>query len=470
MSLSDFEILSLLGKGSFGEVYKVRRKSDNEIYAMKKVTITSLTKKEIENALNEIRILASVCHPHIVSYKEAFYSNEEKCLCLVVEYVNAGDLEKKISTLSKSKTLIKESEIWSIFSQLVSALLALHNMHIIHRDLKSANVFIDKTNNIKLGDMNVSKVMANTKGMMKTQTGTPYYASPEIWKDLPYDIRSDTWSLGIILYEMCALRLPFRGKSYNEVYTKVVNGNYSPIPKVYSARLKEMIRWLLNVNPKERPTVKEVKKKLSEYGINDSDEKDKGGGERNELSMLKATLKIPKRMNDINNILPKARYKRNVQSANNNCKINKIQSTTTTAISSLMHKNNHLLPLVKNHHRIETSNDELTVKRKTKKNLNLPHIKNTDNMMRNASYCKLLQMSPTTTATNNVSVISNNSGIESVQFTQAEPIVNIALLRRKKIEKKYNNEIVLPKIPMRIMKKISVIPEMANINDVSVFN
>ena len=121
MSLSDFEILSLLGKGSFGEVYKVRRKSDNEIYAMKKVTITSLTKKEIENALNEIRILASVCHPHIVSYKEAFYSNEEKCLCLVVEYVNAGDLEKKISTLSKSKTLIKESEIWSIFSQLVSA-------------------------------------------------------------------------------------------------------------------------------------------------------------------------------------------------------------------------------------------------------------------------------------------------------------------------------------------------------------
>ena len=135
-----------------------------------------------------------------------------------------------------------------------------------------------------------------------------------------------------------------------------------------------------------------------------------------------------------------------------------------------MHKNNHLLPLVKNHHRIETSNDELTVKRKTKKNLNLPHIKNTNNMMRNASYCKLLQMSPTTTATNNVSVISNNSGIESVQFTQAEPIVNIALLRRKKIEKKYNNEIVLPKIPMRIMKKISVIPEMANINDVSVFN
>ena len=79
-------------------------------------------------------------------------------------------------------------------------------------------------------------------------------------------------------------------------------------------------------------------------------------------------------------------------------------------------------------------------------------------------------MSPTTTATNNVSVISNNSGIESVQFTQAEPIVNIALLRRKKIEKKYNNELVLPKIPMRIMKKISVIPEMANINDVSVFN
>jgi NIMA (never in mitosis gene a)-related kinase len=97
-----------------------------------------------------------------------------------------------------------------------------------HRDLKSANVFLTTKGEVKLGDLNVSKV-AKYGGMLMTQTGTPYYASPEVWKDSPYDNKSDIWSLGSILYEMITLKPPFRAASMDQLYTKVCSGQYSKI-------------------------------------------------------------------------------------------------------------------------------------------------------------------------------------------------------------------------------------------------
>ena len=93
----------------------------------------------------------------------------------------------------------------------------------MHRDLKSANVFLNKDFTVKLGDMNVSKV-ANAKGLNFTQTGTPYYASPEVWKDEPYDMKSDLWSLGCVLYEMITLKPPFQSSDMGGLYKKVIRG------------------------------------------------------------------------------------------------------------------------------------------------------------------------------------------------------------------------------------------------------
>ena len=92
-------------------------------------------------------------------------------------------------------------------------------MKILHRDIKCANIFISKDGNYKLGDLNVSKVAK--KGLVYTQTGTPYYASPEVWRDEPYDFKSDIWSLGCIIYELCALKPPFRAKNMEGLYSKV---------------------------------------------------------------------------------------------------------------------------------------------------------------------------------------------------------------------------------------------------------
>ena len=98
----------------------------------------------------------------------------------------------------------------------------LHEKNIFHRDLKSANVFLNNDGTSKLGDLNVSKVAK--KGLLYTQTGTPYYASPEVWNDKPYDYKSDIWSLGCVLYEMCALKPPFRANDMEELFKKVTKG------------------------------------------------------------------------------------------------------------------------------------------------------------------------------------------------------------------------------------------------------
>jgi len=112
-------------------------------------------------------------------------------------------------------------------------------MRIMHRDIKSANVFLNKDGSVKLGDMNVSKVIS--EGLMVTQTGTPYYASPEVWRDKPYDEKSDIWSMGCVLYEMCSLRPPFIGKDMERLFKKVCMGLYEPISEKYSSDLHNIV-------------------------------------------------------------------------------------------------------------------------------------------------------------------------------------------------------------------------------------
>lgn len=111
-----------------------------------------------------------------------------------MEYADNGDLFQKIKQHQENGTCFMESDIWRIFIQIVKGLKVIHNMKIMHRDLKSANVFLCEDLTAKLGDFNVSKVVK--RGLSYTQTGTPYYASPEVWKDKPYDKKSDIWSLG----------------------------------------------------------------------------------------------------------------------------------------------------------------------------------------------------------------------------------------------------------------------------------
>ena len=250
-SMSDFKIEKVLGKGSFGNVYLVKRKADNKIYAIKTVILEKLNKKEQENSVNEVRILASVNHPNVIGYKEAFWNDIESSLNIVMEYADDGDLQTKIQKMRKEGGMFTENLIWSYSIQMIEGLKALHDKKIMHRDLKSANIFLVKDNHqCKLGDMNVSKVIKDK--VLLTQTGTPYYASPEVWNDKPYSYKSDLWSIGCVIYELCALHPPFHGKDLDDLYENVCKGKVERINSIYSDDLWEMIKMLLQVDVNNR--------------------------------------------------------------------------------------------------------------------------------------------------------------------------------------------------------------------------
>ena len=250
-SMADFQIEKTLGKGSFGSVYLVTRKEDKKIYAIKTVILEKLNKKEQENSVNEVRILASINHPNVIGYKEAFWNDKESSLNIVMEYADDGDLQTKIQKMRKEGGMFNENLIWSYSIQMIEGLKALHDKKIMHRDLKSANIFLLKDKHqCKLGDMNVSKVIKDK--VLLTQTGTPYYASPEVWNDKPYSYKSDLWSIGCVIYELCALHPPFSGKDLDELYENVCKGKIKRINPIYSDELWKMIKMLLQVDVNKR--------------------------------------------------------------------------------------------------------------------------------------------------------------------------------------------------------------------------
>lgn len=162
-----------------------------------------------------------------------------------MEFADDGDVFQRICECQQGKQFMKEKHIWKILIQVVKGLQALHELKILHRDMKSANIFLYKDGTAKLGDLNVSKVAK--KGLLYTQTGTPYYASPEVWKDQPYDLKSDIWSFGCVIYEMCALVPPFRADDMNGLFKRVLKGQYPPIPSHYSMDMRQLIKAFLCV-------------------------------------------------------------------------------------------------------------------------------------------------------------------------------------------------------------------------------
>ena len=309
----DFEMIKQIGKGSFGVVYKCKRKRDGQIYAMKSMDISKMDTKSIENCLNEIRILCAVVHPNIVGYKEAFLDNNGKELNIIMEFVGGGDLSTKVEQCSKRKLLINESTIWKYLIQILLGLRDLHRLKIIHRDIKSANLFLSEDfETIKLGDLNVAKIAKND--LASTQIGTPYYLAPEIWKNEIYSYKCDVFSTGCVVYEMAALKVPFEAVSMQDLYRKITRGLISKISKEYSDDLYSIIKMCLTVDPKYRPTVDQllshplIKTKMAAFGMNL--QKDQVV-----LENLMQTIKLEKKLNKLNINLPRTKKYRSHSAA-----------------------------------------------------------------------------------------------------------------------------------------------------------
>ena len=306
MNLSNYIIGEDLGSGSFGKVCLVTRKSDKKIFAMKRVKLSKLNQKEKEHAVNEIRILYSLNNKNIIGYEEAFYDDESETLNIIMEYADDGDLETKIKELSKKKLFFDENTIWNILIQILFGLKYLHDNKIIHRDLKSANIFLTKNGIVKIGDLNVSKVLNQNK-MAQTKTGTPYYSAPEIWENKSYDNKIDIWSVGCIIYEMCCLVCPFRSTSILKLALLINKGEYKPIPDIYSDNLSNIISKMIIVNPTKRFNCDKLLK--IPFLVEKINNNQLMNVEKGKKAILISTIKLPMRISNINNILPQKKDK-----------------------------------------------------------------------------------------------------------------------------------------------------------------
>lgn len=249
--MEKYQLIKVLGEGSFGCAHLVRRKSDNLYFVIKEIRFSTLKPKEREDAQNEIAILSKLDCPYIISYIESFFS--EGKLCIVMEYADGGDLATKIT--AQGRKHFSEDEILHIFTQLCLAIKYIHDRRILHRDLKCGNVFLTSKGDVKLGDFGIAKVMSNSVQLAQTQIGTPYYLSPEICEGRRYNSKTDIWSLGCVLYEMCTLRHAFNANNMNALIANIIRGRYSPIPSHYSRDMRELISEMLNKDFSRRPSI-----------------------------------------------------------------------------------------------------------------------------------------------------------------------------------------------------------------------
>ena len=235
--------------------YRVRRLSDNKIYALKETNVRNLSQQERQDAVNEIRLLASVQQNTAISgFHEAFIDGNR--LCIVMEYAPFGDLSRALRKRQAQRKLLPEDLIWSYFIQIARGLQALHSQKILHRDVKTANVLRMSGEIVKLGDLGVAKLMKNN--MTNTQIGTPHYMPPEVWRNRPYTFNSDVWALGCVLFEMCTFTVPFEARSMEELRFKVMKGKIPALPQVYSGDMQKMVKWLMILEPSQRPNIDAV--------------------------------------------------------------------------------------------------------------------------------------------------------------------------------------------------------------------
>jgi len=228
------------------------------------------SKKQI---YNEASIMKKLFHPNVISFKDVFKDVKLDYFYIVMEYANDGDLSKKIKTQKQKvygEKYFSEEKIMQYFYQICRGLQYIHSKNIIHRDIKSQNIFLMKNGKLKIGDFGIAKTLTETKNNASTVIGTPYYFSPEIINGEPYNYKTDIWSLGVVLYEMCCLKLPFESNNIAQLSIKIMKGKYDPIPNRYSKNMANLIKDMLNIDQKLRPNITEVMQSplLKNYHIN----------------------------------------------------------------------------------------------------------------------------------------------------------------------------------------------------------
>lgn len=317
-----YAVVKKLGKGSFGTVYLVRNKKTGVVCCLKKMSMKAMTDQERTRALQEAQLLSQLNHPNIVAYVDSFVAKSklhlfmQYCeggdldarlakikaagetvpeplvldwasqmafalsycatqpsaaspLCCSISSVAPEMLAHEqprrafsscfpeLSRLFPTPSLMSPLPLFSPFASRSPS--SVHDKKVLHRDLKSANVFLTGSGVVKLGDFGVSRVLSATQELASTFVGTPYYLSPELLENKPYNSSSDVWAYGCIVYEMCTFAHPFEAVDFPSLAVRILNAEPPELPQpLYSKELSALVAGMLRKNPAKRTTLKEV--------------------------------------------------------------------------------------------------------------------------------------------------------------------------------------------------------------------
>ncbi|KAG8218416.1 Pkinase-domain-containing protein [Butyriboletus roseoflavus] len=258
----DFEFLKLIGRGTFGKVFQVRKKDTKRIYAMKVLSKKEIiAKKEVAHTIGERKILQrSLESPFLVGLKFSFQTDTD--LYLVTDFKSGGELFWHL----QKETRFTEERARFYIAELVLALEHLHKYNIVYRDLKPENILLDATGHVALCDFGLSKADLRPDELTTTFCGTTEYLAPEVLLDEHgYSKLVDFWSLGVLLFEMCCGWSPFYAEDTQQMYKNICFGKIRFPRNVISEEGKMFVKGLLNRNPKHRLGAQRDAEELKEH-------------------------------------------------------------------------------------------------------------------------------------------------------------------------------------------------------------
>ncbi|XP_050016465.1 serine/threonine-protein kinase Nek10 isoform X1 [Alexandromys fortis] len=270
--IGDYAVLDHLGSGAFGCVYKVRKRSGQNLLAMKEVNLHNPAfgkdKKDrdssVKNIVSELTIIKEqLYHPNIVRYYKTFLENDR--LYIVMELIEGAPLGEHFSSLKEKRQHFTEERLWRIFIQLCLALRYLHKeKRIVHRDLTPNNIMLGDKDKVTVTDFGLAK-QKQESSKLTSVVGTILYSCPEVLKSEPYGEKADVWAAGCILYQMATLSPPFCSTNMLSLATKIVEAVYEPVPEgIYSEKVTDTISSCLTPDAEARPDIVEVSSMISD--------------------------------------------------------------------------------------------------------------------------------------------------------------------------------------------------------------
>lgn len=230
-------------------------------YVAKAVSLNGLEAQGRAAALQEVSVLRGIpAHPNLIEYRDSFLEEAAGVLLIVMSFAESGDLRGVVANTQKSCKTLPEPAVLFWMLQMLSGLQHLHNHGVVHRDLKSSNIFLSESRRrIRIGDFGISRVLEST-AFATSCVGTPAYMSPELMRNEKYDYHVDVWAFGCICYELCTLHLPFVAKSLLDlVYTVVeANPDWSLWDRTFSDELKQVAQSALSKDAANRPTATQM--------------------------------------------------------------------------------------------------------------------------------------------------------------------------------------------------------------------